>query len=93
MTTSDAHPPPASMAEALGVAASVIAVIQISEQVISACYQYYRTAKDTKKDINDVINVVGGLKTTLENLRMLLDENDNSDDPQPLPTYVRSRHR
>jgi hypothetical protein len=53
------------MAEALaglGVAASVIAVIQISEQVITACIQYYRTAKDAKAEIQAVINVVGGLK-------------------------------
>ena len=68
------------MAEALaglGVAASIIAVVQISEQVLSACYQYYRTAKDTKKDILDIINIVGGLKTTLERLCFLLsDHND-----------------
>ena len=67
------------MAEALatlGVAASVIAVIQISEQVVSACYQYYKTTKDAKKEIIDVINVVSGLKSTLENLRHLLDDND-----------------
>lgn len=76
--------PPASMAEGLGVVASAIAVIQISEQVISACYQYYRTAKDAKKDIIDVINVVGGLKSTLENLRMLLYENADSDGHQQL---------
>lgn len=61
---------------ALGVAASVIAVIQISEQVVSACYQYYKTTKDAKKEIIDVINVVSGLKSTLENLRHLLDDND-----------------
>jgi hypothetical protein len=60
------------MAEALGVAASVIAVIQISEQVISACYQYSRTAKDAKKDINDIINVVGGLNTTMRTIPTIL---------------------
>ena len=68
------------MAEALaglGVAANVIAVVQISEQVISACYQYYRTAKDAKKDILDIINIVGGLKTTLENLCLLLNDHDD----------------
>jgi len=71
--------------EALGVAANIIAVVQITENVITACYQYYRTAKDTKKDILAVINVVGGLKTTLENLRMLLDKNDTSYNPQLVP--------
>ena len=57
-----------------GTAASVIAVIQISEQVITTCFQYVRTAKEAKSDIQSVINVVGGLKTTLENLKMLLGE-------------------
>ena len=67
------------MAEALaglGVAANVIAVVQISEQVVSACYQYYRTAKDARKDILDIINIVGGFKTTLENLQVLLNHHD-----------------
>ncbi len=61
------------MAEVLGVAASIIAVLQISEAVISACYQYYRTAKGAKKDIIKVINIVSDLKSTLNNLHALLD--------------------
>src|SRR5204863_6891970 len=71
---------PTQMAEALaglGVAASVIAVLQISEKVISACYQYYRTTKNAGKDIHDIINIVSGLKTTLENLRPHLDDQNN----------------
>ena len=71
----------------LSVAANVIAVIQISEQVISACYNYYKTAKDAKKDIVNVINIVGGLKTTLDNLHLLLDE---SDDPDPRLSFPNS---
>ena len=69
------------MAEALagiGVAANVIAVIQISEHVISACYQYFRTIKDAKQDILDIINIVGGLKTTLENVGLLNDYRSSS---------------
>jgi hypothetical protein len=72
------------MAEALAglaVAASVIAVIQISEQVVTACIQYYRTAKDAKADLQAVINVVGGLKTTLENLKMILDATEEEELP------------
>ena len=57
--------------EAVGAVASIAQVLQISEQVVSACYQYYRTARSAKKDILDVINNVSGLKSTLENLRLL----------------------
>jgi hypothetical protein len=58
-----------TMAEALaglGAAVSVITVIQISEQVVTACIQYFRTAKDAEKDIQAIINVVGGVKMTLK---------------------------
>ncbi len=72
------------MAEALGLTASIIAVVQISEQVISACYQYYSNVKDAKEDILDVINVIGGLKTTLDSLRILLDKHNDPDDRQLL---------
>ena len=48
-------------------------VLEISERVVSACYQYYRGAKGAKNDILQVINIVGGLKATLENLRRLID--------------------
>lgn len=61
------------MAELLGVTASIIAVLQISESVISACYQYYRAAKGAKKEIVMVINTVSDLKSTLSNLHALLD--------------------
>jgi hypothetical protein len=70
------------MAEALGLAANIIAVIQISEQVVSACYHYYRTVKDAKKDIIAIINVVNGLKSMLDSLGVLIVEND---DPNDLP--------
>jgi Cdc6-like AAA superfamily ATPase len=70
--------------EAVGAAASILQVLQISEQVVSACYQYYRTARGAKNDILQVINIVGGLKTTLENLRPLIDTAEGSaDQPDP----------
>jgi len=67
--------------EAVGAAASIMQVLQISEQVVSACYQYYRAAKGAKSDILQVINIVGGLKTTLENLRPLIDTAGGRADP------------
>jgi ankyrin repeat domain-containing protein 50 len=51
--------------DGLSAAASVIAVLQISESVISACYQYYKTAKGARKDILEVITMVKDLKVRL----------------------------
>src|SRR5438876_11964162 len=65
------------MSEALGLMASIIAVIQISDRIITSCYDYYRTASNAKEDINNIINVVSGLKSTLENLRSLRNEQEN----------------
>jgi len=61
------------MAEALTVAEAVIALAQISEQVISACYRYYHAVKDANREILHVINTVSSLKTTVDNLRLLLE--------------------
>lgn len=74
--------------ESLAIAASILQVIQISEQVVSACYQYYRSAKGAKKDILDIINHVSGLKSTLESLRLLIDSVGDPADPR-LPHLAR----
>ena len=68
--------------DGVSAAASIIQVIQISEQVISACYQYYRSVKGAKKDILDIINHVGGLKSTLESLQLLIDSVGDPADPR-----------
>jgi hypothetical protein len=65
------------MAEALDITEAVIGVIQISEQIVSACYHYYLSVKDAKRDILAVIDIVGSLKTTLDNLRLLLEHPSN----------------
>jgi ankyrin repeat domain-containing protein 50 len=69
--------------DGLSAAASVIAVLQISESVISACYQYYKTAKGARKDILEVITMVKDLKGTLDTIQFLLDdEGDDAEDPR-----------
>ena len=69
--------------DGLSAAASVIAVLQISESVISACYQYYKTAKGARKDILEVISMVKDLKGTLDTIQFLLDEEgDDAEDPR-----------
>jgi len=56
------------MAESLAFAASVITIIQITEQVISAYVSYYRVAKASENDVNRTIDSVSGLKSVRENL-------------------------
>jgi ankyrin repeat domain-containing protein 50 len=73
--------------DGLSAAASIIAVLQISESVISACRQYYKTAKNARKDILEIISMVHALKGTLDTIKALLDEddsdNDDDDDEDP----------
>jgi hypothetical protein len=71
--------------DGLSVAASIIAVLQISESVISACYQYYKTAKGARKDILEVISMVKDLKSTLDTIRFLLDDDDGDVEDARLP--------
>jgi ankyrin repeat domain-containing protein 50 len=68
--------------DGLSAAASVIAVLQISESVISACYQYYKTAKGARKDILQVISMVKDLKGTLDTIQFLLDDDGDAEDPR-----------
>lgn len=70
------------MAEVLGIAGSIIAVIQISEQVVSVCYQYFTTARDATEDIRHIIDVVSGLKSILTNLQTLINANAARQDTQ-----------
>ena len=61
------------MAEALGVAASIITVVDVSAKIGKLCYQYYQEVKAAKDDIarlrkeaaqiNDVLTEVKGLLT------------------------------
>jgi hypothetical protein len=52
--------------DGLSAAASVIAVLQISESVVSACRHYYKTVKGARKEIQMVITMVNDLKSTLK---------------------------
>jgi hypothetical protein len=64
------HSHSVEMAEPVGFTASLIAIIQISDRIITSCFEYYRGAKNAKDDI--IINVISGLKGIIENLRTFL---------------------
>src|SRR5436190_24301921 len=61
------------MAEALGVASGVVAVLGMSEKILCACYQYCRAARNAKTDILEVINAVSSLKNILSDLQRLFE--------------------
>jgi NACHT domain len=55
----------------LSAAANVIAVIEICSVVLSRCYRYAVKVKNASKEISQVINEVGSLKSILEDLKSL----------------------
>ncbi|KAI8648817.1 NACHT domain-containing protein [Fusarium sp. Ph1] len=62
------------MAEALGVASSVIAVVDLSAKVFSLCLRYSREVKNAKGDIERLHKEVADFKTTAEQVQKLLKE-------------------
>ena len=59
------------MGDPLSTASGIIAVIQLSGTVLSACYRYAVLSKNAPQDIQYVINEVGSLKVILEELKAL----------------------
>ena len=59
------------MAEALGFAASVIAVINLSAKVASQCSDYYANVKNARDDIERLQREAQGLKATLKRVQSL----------------------
>ncbi|EXL66211.1 hypothetical protein FOPG_17593 [Fusarium oxysporum f. sp. conglutinans race 2 54008] len=62
------------MAEALGVASSVIAVVDLSAKVLSLCLQYSREVKNAKDDIDRLHKEVAAFQNTTKKLKALLEE-------------------
>lgn len=59
--------------EGLGIAANVIAVIELSAKVASLCLEYSSAVKRAKSDIQRLLHELGTLKITLEGVRQLLE--------------------
>src|ERR1700734_2800972 len=64
------------MAEPLGIAASLIAVAQISGSIISLCYDYRRGIQGAHKEVARIIQEVQSLRNVIEQLLQLLDKDD-----------------
>jgi predicted RNase H-like nuclease (RuvC/YqgF family) len=61
------------MAEALGVASSVIAVVDLSAKVFSLCLQYSREVKNAKDDIEKLSKEVATFQATARELQTLVE--------------------
>jgi len=59
------------MAEAFGVAAGALTVIDLTAKVISKCKHLIETAHDAPKDLRHIFIEISSLKTTLESLQYL----------------------
>ena len=58
--------------DGLSAAASIIAVVQISEEVVSRSSRYYKAVKNAKSDIDSLLKELSGLKTVIERVQQLL---------------------
>ncbi|EUC43266.1 hypothetical protein COCMIDRAFT_7303 [Bipolaris oryzae ATCC 44560] len=64
--------------DGLSVAASVIAVIDISVKIASLCAQYSRDVNDAKEDVERVQKKADAINRTLERIKQLLDSQDKT---------------
>ncbi|KAH7464215.1 Vegetative incompatibility protein [Fusarium oxysporum f. sp. matthiolae] len=62
-----------SMAEALGIASSIIAVVDLSAKVLSLCLQYSQEVKRAKDDIERLGKEVADFQVTTEEVKALIE--------------------
>jgi hypothetical protein len=59
------------VAETIAVVASIIAIVQISDRVISSCKFYIQAASDTPSELRAILVEISTLKSVLESLQFL----------------------
>lgn len=64
------------MAEVLGVAASVIGVLQLTGSVISFCYEYRAGVKGARKEILSIIDELNDLRDIMESILRLVEKDE-----------------
>ncbi len=65
------------MVDVVGTAAAIIAVLQVSYSTISACWEYGVGVKNATNDANTVRHAVQDVRTVLESLLDLVQNNDS----------------
>lgn len=82
------------MAEALGLASSIVALVQLSASVYSATSKFYREAKDAKSKIGALLTQTRNLSGVLQDLSLLASSPVFEDAGVPTPdfrdTYIES---
>jgi hypothetical protein len=61
----------------LSITASAIAILQVSGAIISTCYQYRSRLKNAAKDASRIINELNDLRTVIDSLFALLEDEGN----------------
>ena len=64
--------------DGLSAAANVTAIVNISANIASLCFQYSVAVKDTRKDIDRLQRTVTDIKNVLEEVKQLLDRQDKT---------------
>ncbi|KAG8820239.1 hypothetical protein FRC17_010213 [Serendipita sp. 399] len=59
------------MAEAIGLALSIVSIAKLSEIILRTCYDYVSKVKHAPEEVQRIITEVGSLQTVLEQLKRL----------------------
>jgi hypothetical protein len=65
------------MAETIALGASIIAVIQIADRIISLCKDYIETVKDAPRDLHLILIETSSLKAVFDGLKFLQESGTN----------------
>lgn len=84
------------MAEALGLASSIVALVQLSASVYSATSKFYREAKEAKSKVGALLTQTRNLSGVLQDLSLLMSSPVFDDAGVSIPdfrdTYIESCH-
>ena len=64
--------------EVVAAVASIVAIVQIAESIISTCKAYIRDVKDAPSDFRTILIEVGSLKCVLEALELSISSEDEN---------------
>lgn len=71
-----------AMAESLGLAASVVAIVELAAKIAACCKFYIESVKDARTDLRKVLVETTSLQGIVDNLRFLLDHDPDFKDAE-----------